>query len=261
MDLSKLRSRRNILALALVGAAARVVPVRAQLNAGCEYGITNGLVTIGGDNCDLPVPQQMIDARTNAGGNTSGLGTVSSQGTSATGTTTTSSPSSTSTTSPQAERQARLQKRRDKKRRKRGRKTDKKHTKDTRRGTRKQARRDAQEEADRLASLKRCSDFANQKQAIEYMAQYGDEEDFLDPDNDKSPCEDLKPVTCDQLRREEGADVAPAKVEEAVQSWLKRHGFSKSNNPLGLPVAGDVLCPAEETPPAAEITQAQFVHG
>jgi len=265
MDLSRLRTRRNILALALAGAATRVASARAlQSTAGCDIGFTNGLLTIGGADCKLlspagmdgasiGLPPQMVDARTTSAPVSSSGGTSSSttsQGTSTTGTTTTSSPSTTtSTTSPQAERQARLQEHRDKKRRKRGRKTDQKQTQKGRQQTRKKTRLDAQEEQDRLASMAHCSDFKDQKEAIEYLAQFTDEWETLDPDRDKVPCEDLKAVTCNQLRLEEGAGLAdPDDIENAVQSWLKRSGFSGSNNALGLNADKDgVVCPPKTT--------------
>lgn len=241
MDLSKLRSRRSILALALAGAASRVVPARAQSTAGCEIGWTNGLLTIGGSDCkllsppgmdgaELGLPPQMVDGRTSGGTTpaTTSTSSTSSQGTSSTGTTTTSSPSSTtSTTSPQAERQARLQAHRSKKRRKRGRRTDQKQTQKGRRHTQRKDRRDAQEEADTLASLKRCKDFTDQKSAVEYLAQYSDAQQFLDPDKDGMACEDLPPVTCRQVWTEE-VD------RQGVTSWFKRHGFTSSNDPYGL---------------------------
>ena len=75
MDLSRLRTRRGVVAALVAAAASRVLPapVRAQLNSGCEYGITNGLVTIGGTDCHVAVPGHMIDARSttdNASANT-----------------------------------------------------------------------------------------------------------------------------------------------------------------------------------------------
>lgn len=254
MDLSKLRSRRNILALALAGVGARVVPVKAmQLNAGCEYGITNGIVTIGGADCDLPVPQQMIDARTNADGDDSILGTASSQGTSTTGTSTTSTPStSTSTTSPQAERQAKLQEHRSRKRRKKTSKRSNQDTKQGRRKTRKSAERDAQEEADRLAAMAQCTDFIDQKSAIESLAQFEDEWETLDPDRDDLPCENLDALTCDQVWLDE-------KDRQGVTSWFKRHGYSGSNDPFGFyDDAKKVFCYRDQP---QTTTQAQIVDG
>lgn len=241
MDLSKLRSRRNILALALAGVAARVAPVKAaQSTAGCDIGFTYGLLTIGGDDCQLlsppgmdgaqiGLPIQIVDGRGSSSTSTStSTGTMSSQGTSTTGTSTTSTPTSTTlTTSPQAERQARLQDRRSKKRRKRGRKTDQKQTQKGRRHTRRSTKRDEQEQADYLATLKRCKDFTNQKSAIEYLAQYEDAQQFLDPDRDGIACEDLPAVTCKQVWVEE-------QDRAGVTSWFKRHGFTSSNDPFGF---------------------------
>src|ERR1051325_4104769 len=108
MDLSRLRSRRGILAMALVAAVARVVPVKAQWTNGCEYGMTNGLVTIGGDNCGVAVPGHMIDG-TGTSLDDDANGTVGSF-----------------TDTRKEDRQDRLIDRRDHRRRRRGRRTDRK---------------------------------------------------------------------------------------------------------------------------------------
>lgn len=245
MDLSKLRSRRNILALALAGAAARVAPVRAaQSTAGCDIGFTNGLVTIGGADCELlgsnganvGLPIQLVDDRGSGSTSSSGVAT-SSQGTSTTGVSTTSSPTTT-TSSVQAERQAELQKKRDKKRTKRGRQTTKRKTKSNKKQTQKQTRRDGEEESARLANVARCSGFTTQKEAVEYIAQYGDDDRFLDSDRDGMACENLPPVTCDQFT-----------TQPEAQSWWRRHDFTTSKDPYGLYDAdAKKVCPLLPTP-------------
>lgn len=239
MDLSKLRSRRNILGLAIAGALTRVVPVRAaQSTAGCDISFTYGLLTIGGDNCQLlsppgmdganiALPIQMVDDR-GSGGNatTSSGGTTSSQGSGVAGaTTTTTSTSSSSTTSPQAERQARLKKHRDKKRRKRGRKTDQKQTQKGRKRTRRQARIDA---------LITCDDFATQKAAIEWLAQNPGDAAALDPNGDGLPCVELPRVSCSQFTDAKDA-----------RQWLRFYGFAvDASEPFGL-YDGVEICPAK----------------
>ena len=140
MDLSRVHSRRTIVALALAGIAARVAPVRAaQTTAGCDIGFTNGLLTIGGEDCELLSPPGLDGANIGLPGHmVSGTGTPSTGGTatSAQETSSTTGTSTSSTTSPQAERQARLQKRRNKNRTHKGRKRDQRKTQASRKKTR-----------------------------------------------------------------------------------------------------------------------------
>lgn len=132
MDLSRVHSRRTIMALALAGIAARVSPVRAaQTTAGCDIGFTYGLLTIGGEECELLSPPGMNRANIGLPGHmVSGNGAASARvtATSAQETSSLTSASTNSTTSPQAERQAHLQKRRNKNRTHKGRERDQRKT-------------------------------------------------------------------------------------------------------------------------------------
>jgi hypothetical protein len=171
MDLSRLRTRRGIVAALAAVAFSSLLPegVKAQLNAGCEYGMTNGLVTIGGDNCGLAVPQHMVDAKSNADGDDGALGTAGS-----------------TTQSPQELRQERLLRHRDHVRTKRGRRTEQKQLQQGRHQERKIV----------------CEDFSNQLQAVEAMSHSPSEAWRLDPDGDGIPCERLTPLTCRSLGTE-----------------------------------------------------------
>lgn len=228
MNLSRLRSRRNILGLALAGALTRVMPVHAaQTTAGCDIGFTYGLLTIGGDDCQLlsppgmdganiSLPIQMVDGRS-SGSTPAVAGTAtSSQATSpVTGTAT----PSTSTTSLQAERQARLQKRRTKKRTKRGRATAQRKKQSTRKKDRKIT----------------CDDFTTQKAAVEWLAQYPEDAARLDPNGDRRPCVELEKVSCSQF----------TDAEEA-RDWLKFYDYPVVNDPFGLyDETKQKLCPAQ----------------
>lgn len=196
MDLSRARSRRGVVAALVAGAFARILPepVRAQLNAGCEYNIVNGLVTIGGDNCNVAVPGHMIDARSD---------TNSTSGNS----TSTSTNATTSVDSPNEIRQERLQRRRDHKRDKRYRRTNQKQDQKSRRHERKIL----------------CEDFSSQLQAVEAMAQNPWAAKKLDPDGDGVPCEDLRELTCGEFRDEAEAT-----------NWFNRMGYSKDFDPFKL---------------------------
>lgn len=165
MDLSRLRSRRGVLAMALAAALSRVMPAKAQWTTGCEYGITNGLLTIGGDDCGIAVPSHMID------------GTGNSLDDDATGTV------GTFNDTRNEDRQDRLFDRRDQKRDKRSRRTNKKQDQKDRRHERKIL----------------CEDFSSQLQAVEAMAQNPWAAKMLDPDGDGIPCEDLRALTCDEF--------------------------------------------------------------
>lgn len=196
MDLSRLRTRRGIVATLVSAAFARALPepVRAQLNSGCEYGITNGLVTIGGDNCNLAVPQHMIDDRTNANSNSSNS-------------TATSTNVNTNVDSPKEIRQERLRRRRDHHK-----------TKSTRRNRQSQER--SQRKQDRKIL---CEDFSSQLAAVEAMAQNPWAANKLDPDGDGVPCEDLRALTCGEFRNEDEAT-----------NWFNRMGYSKEYDPFKL---------------------------
>jgi hypothetical protein len=162
MDLSRLRTRRGIVAALAAVAFSRVLPqpARAQLNADCEYGITNGLITIGGAECDLAVPQHMVDGRSNVDGDDGIVGST--------------------TESPNEIRTERLQRKRDHKREKRGRRTERN-----------------QDQQDRKVERRiLCEDFSTQLQAVEAMSHSPSEAWRLDPDGDGIPCEELTPLTC-----------------------------------------------------------------
>jgi len=228
MDLSRLRSRRNILGLAVAGALTRVVPVRAaQTTAGCDIGFTYGLLTIGGTDCQLlsppgmdganiSLPTHMVDGRSSSSTTAVDGAITSPQVTSpVTGTPTTP----TSTTSLQAERQARLQKRRAKKRTKRGRTTAQRKKQSTRKKDRKIT----------------CDDFTTQKAAVEWLAQYPEDAESLDPNGDRLPCVELAKVSCSQF----------TDAEEA-REWLKFYGYPVVNDPFGLyDETRQKICPAQ----------------
>ena len=229
MDLSRVHSRRTIVALALAGIAARVAPVRAaQTTAGCDIGFTNGLLTIGGEDCELLSPPGLDGANIGLPGHmVSGTGTASTSGTatSAQETSSLTSTSTSSTTSPQAERQARLQKRRNKHRTHKGRKRDQRKTQAGRKQTRKQSR---------IEALITCEDFSSQKEAIEWMNQYSEDRATLDPDGDLIACEELSAVRCSQFTS-----------QAEVKSWHKLMGFQETD-PFGLKGNGDnadAYCP------------------
>ena len=175
MDLSRLRTRRGVVAALVAAAASRVLPapVRAQLNSGCEYGITNGLVTIGGTDCHVAVPGHMIDARSTTDSASANTGTTST----------------TSTQSPKEIRQDRLERRRDHHK-----------TKSSRRNRQHQERN--QREQDRKIL---CEDFSSQLAAVEAMAQNPWAAGKLDPDGDGVPCEHLRELTCSEFRNEDEA--------------------------------------------------------
>lgn len=170
MVFSRLRSRRGVVAALVAGAFARALPgpVRAQWTNGCEYGMTNGLVTIGGADCGVAVPGHMVD------------GTGSSLDDASTGSV------GTFTDTRKEDRQDRLIDRRDKRRRQRGRRTD-----------RNQDQQDRQQERKIL-----CEDFSTQLQAVEAMSHSPQEAWRLDPDGDGIPCEELTPLTCKALGTE-----------------------------------------------------------
>ncbi len=163
MDLSRLRTRRGIVAALAAVAFSRVLPqsTRAQLNGDCEYGIVNGLISIGGAECDLAVPQHMVDGTSDA--TTDADGTVG-----------------TTTQSPKELRTERLQRKRDHKRDKRGRRTERNQDQQDRKQVRKIL----------------CEDFSTQLQAVEAMSHSPSEAWRLDPDGDGIPCEELTPLTC-----------------------------------------------------------------
>jgi hypothetical protein len=154
--------------MALAATLARVAPVKAQWTNGCEYGITNGLLTIGGDTCKVAVPGHMIDATGTSldDAATSSVGTFRD--------------------TRKADRQDRLENRRERRRRKR-----------SRRGDRKRTQKDRKHERKIL-----CSDFRTQLEAVTAMSHSPKEAWRLDPDGDGIPCEDLTPLTCKQLGTE-----------------------------------------------------------
>lgn len=168
MDLSHLRNRRGVLAVALIAALSRVMPVRAQGTGDCQYTFINGLLTIGGDNCGIAVPGHMVDA-TNNSLNDDFDGSVGSN-----------------VDSPNEIRQDRLYDRRNRRRTVRSRHTDQKQTQRGRRHERKIL----------------CEDFSNQFDAVEAMAQNPWAAKKLDPDGDGIPCEDLRALTCDEFSDE-----------------------------------------------------------
>lgn len=145
--------------IALAGAVSRVDPSgpRNQRSA-AKLASTNGLLTIGGQECGLLSSLGMDSARISLSGHLvddTGTGATAASGMSTTASHEMSTLTSTSsTTSLQAERQAQLQKRRAKKRKQRGRRTDQKQTQKGHRHTRRQTRSETREEQDRLASLK-----------------------------------------------------------------------------------------------------------
>lgn len=166
MALSRLRSRRGVLVMSLVAALSRVMPAKAQWTNGCEYGITNGLLTIGGDQCGIAVPGHMIDGTGTSLDNDSSTSSVGSF-----------------TDTRKEDRQDRLQNRRDQKR-------DKRY----RRGNRRRDTQDRRHEREIL-----CEDFSSQLQAVEALAQNPWAENKLDPDGDGVPCEHLRALTCDEF--------------------------------------------------------------
>jgi hypothetical protein len=227
MNLSRLPSRRTILGLAVAAALTRVVPVRAaQTTAGCDIGFTYGLLTIGGADCQLlsppgmdgtniSLPTHLVDGRSSSTTAVDGTITPLQATSPVTGTSTTS----TSTTSLQAERQARLQKRRTKKRTKRGRATA-------------QRKKQATRKKDRKIT---CEDFTTQKAAIEWLAQYPEDTESLDPNGDRLPCVELAKVSCSQFTDAEDA-----------RAWLKFYDYPVVNDPFGLyDETRQKICPAK----------------
>lgn len=222
MDLSRVHSRRTIMATVLAGIAARVTTVRAaQSTAGCDIGFTNGLLTIGGEECELLSPPGLDGANIGLPGHMVSGNSSSSTG----GTATSAQETSPTTTSPQAERQARLKKRRNKKRTKKGRRRNQRKTQADRKRTRKK---------NRIEALITCKDFSSQKAAIEWMNQYSEDRAALDPDGDLIACEELPAVRCSQFSS-----------QAEVKSWHKLMGFGETD-PFGLKGNGqnaDVFCP------------------
>lgn len=212
MDLSRTRlPRRGVLALAAAAALARFLPARAQSTAGCDIGFVNGLLSIGGADCgilsppglqgaDISLPGHMVDA-TGAADATS---------------------TSTTTETPQQVRQERLQRRRDHRRNQRGNTRDRREDKQQRQGDRRRA------EADALTS---CDDFRDQKEAIEWMTQFPDDRERLDPNHNGLACETLKAVTCSQFSS-----------RNEVASWHERNGLGE-RDPYRLRDDLGVWCP------------------
>jgi hypothetical protein len=125
----------------------------------------------------------------------------------------------TSTTSLQTERQARLQKHRTKKRTKRGRVTA-------------QRKKQAARKKDRKIT---CDDFTTQKAAVEWLAQYPEDAESLDPNGDRRPCVELEKVSCSQF----------TDAEEA-REWLKFYDYPVVNDPFGLyDETKQKICPAK----------------
>lgn len=151
--------------MALVAALSRVMPVKAQLSNGCEYTFINGLLTVGGADCDIAVPGHMIDG-TGTSLDDDSDGSVG-----------------TFTDTRKEDRQEKLQNRRDQKR-----------DQHSRRNTRKGEKKDR-----RLEQKILCADFSSQLQAVEAMAQKPWAANKLDPDGDGVPCEDLRALTCDEF--------------------------------------------------------------
>jgi hypothetical protein len=154
--------------MSLVAALSRVAPVKAQWTSGCDYGITNGLLTIGGADCDVAVPGHMIDGTDNALDDEVD-GSVGNF-----------------TDTRNEDRQDRLNDRRDQRRRKRSRKTNRKQDQQDRKQVRKIL----------------CSDFSSQLEAVEAMSHSPFEAWRLDPDGEGIPCEELTPLTCRSLGTE-----------------------------------------------------------
>jgi hypothetical protein len=168
MNLSRLRSRRGVLAMSLAAALSRVVPVKAQLGNGCEYTFINGLLTIGGEECGIAVPGHMIDGTGNSldddtDGNVGNFNDTRNE-----------------------DRQDRLFDRRDRKRDKRSRRTNQKQDQHTRRHERRVL----------------CEDFDTQLEAVVAMSENPSYANKLDPDGDGIPCERLTPLTCAALGTE-----------------------------------------------------------
>lgn len=212
MTLSRLRTRRSVLGLGWLGAAAglaRAVPVRAQSTAGCEIGFVNGLLSIGGAECGLLSPPGMSGANVALPGHlvdATGGGDATS--------------TATTTQSPQEIRQERLQRRRDHQRRQRNNTRDRREDKQQRQGDRRRAAADA---------VTTCDDFSDQKAAIEWVTQFPADRDALDPNRNGLACETLKPVTCAQFGS-----------RNEVESWHTRNAIT--GDPYRLKVGLD-WCP------------------
>lgn len=152
--------------MALAAALSRMAPVKAQLGNGCEYTFINGLLTIGGDKCNVAVPGHMIDGTGNKLDDnpaTSSIGSFSN--------------------TRNEERQDRLQDRRDRRR-------------DTHYRRRKRSRNTKDRRHERKIL---CEDFTSQLRAVEAMAQAPWAARKLDPDGDGVPCEHLRALTCDEF--------------------------------------------------------------
>lgn len=154
-----------VLATALVAAVARVMPAKAQWTNGCEYGITNGLLTIGGADCGIAVPGHMIDGTGNSLDDNSD-GNVGSF-----------------TDTRKEDRQDRLLDRRDQHK-----------TKSTRNNRQRQERNQRRQDRKIL-----CEDFSSQFAAVEAMAQNPWAAKKLDPNGNGVPCEHLRALTCDEF--------------------------------------------------------------
>lgn len=208
MDLSALRlPRRGVLALAVAAALTRSLPARAQSTAGCEVGIVNGLLSIGGADCGILSPPGLQGAN------------VALPGHMVDATDASDATSTTSTETPQQIRQERLQRRREHRRRQRGNTRDRREDKQQRQGDRRRTEAEA---------LTTCEDFRDQKEAIEWMKEFGDEA-ALDPNNNGLACETLRAVTCSQFGS-----------RNEVESWHVRHGLD--SDPYKLKVGAD-WCP------------------
>ncbi|MCC6177050.1 MAG: hypothetical protein IT305_17210 [Chloroflexi bacterium] len=129
---------------------------------------------------------------------------------------------STNAASPADIRAERMQRRRDNKHTRHFNRRDNRRDHSYRRRRRRTLRNRRQR--DRIIT---CADFFNQKDALDFLAQYGQYANVLDPDGDGFPCEHLAPVTCSAFRNQSEA-----------RSWFERRGFTPANDPYKLVADG-----------------------
>lgn len=194
-------TRRHL--FGLLGGAASIALAeiaRAQTTDGCEIGFVNGLLTIGGAECEV---LQAGGAQVAAPSHLAGEVVTQEQ-----------DATTASSTTDRATQEEIQQRRRDHKQRKKDNKRSQKRDKRNRAENRHERNRNAKTS---------CDDFSDQKEAIEWLAQFPEDADLIDPDGDGLACEHLDQVRCNDFSNEEEA-----------QAWVDQFGFTPQDDPFNL---------------------------
>lgn len=261
----KHRTRRQVLHAA-GGLIALLAPrsTSAQDVHQCDVEWVNGLLAVGGPECDLPgVPPHLAGSVIPNGGFVTERATNDEFAASGTSTTGMSTTGYTTSGGPLTPRERRLRRREHHQQ-----KFDNNHAhrqvKHDRHRVHRQRKRESRWICDDFTTRKAaqnwlaqhpedarwldpdgdgiacehmlvtCDEFSSQKDAIEWIAQHPGDRPELDPDNDGVACEHLDTVRCTNFGR-----------RSDVVAWLTQHGWTVATNPFNLHKNADgMLCPS-----------------